>query len=354
MPEPVEEAPEDKPSPPKKSKHVDSDEEGVEDTDAAFISKGKRSTRKPQPRSTKSKRVDTDSDDAIEVTDNDAHESEEEEKPKRRGKSTKPPSKASAPARGKTKAAAVKKVVVETDDEEEEVDDMFLGDSKQTKEDRLSAIPESRSSSAEVEEQVTPRANRVRPVKQEAAPAAPSRMSVVSFVEEDEEQEQEKSLLEPTPPPQKPLAVPTPIPEVEEPKGPKSRLVIHKMVLINFKSYAGKQVIGPFHKVRNNGFCPLLYSSLLFSIYQSFSAIVGPNGSGKSNTIDALLFVFGYRASKMRQGKLSELIHNSANYPDLDECSVEVHFREIIDLVSLPRFYANSAHAICVAWSGRV
>ncbi|KAG2749140.1 hypothetical protein P692DRAFT_201865718 [Suillus brevipes Sb2] len=34
----------------------------------------------------------------------------------------------------------------------------------------------------------------------------------------------------------------------------------------------------------------------------------------------------------MRQGKLSELIHNSARHPDLDECSVEVHFREIIDL----------------------
>jgi structural maintenance of chromosome 4 len=59
---------------------------------------------------------------------------------------------------------------------------------------------------------------------------------------------------------------------------------------------------------------------------------VGPNGSGKSNTIDALLFVFGYRANKMRQGKLSELIHNSARYPNLDECSVEVHFREIVDL----------------------
>jgi chromosome segregation ATPase len=68
---------------------------------------------------------------------------------------------------------------------------------------------------------------------------------------------------------------------------------------------------------------------------QSFSAIVGPNGSGKSNTIDALLFVFGYRASKMRQAKVSELIHNSAAFPDLDECSVEVHFREIIDLASL-------------------
>ena len=69
---------------------------------------------------------------------------------------------------------------------------------------------------------------------------------------------------------------------------------------------------------------------------QSFSAIVGPNGSGKSNTIDALLFVFGYRASKMRQAKLSELIHNSARHPDLEECSVEIQFREIIDLV---RFY---------------
>ncbi|KAG8917065.1 hypothetical protein FRC02_003385, partial [Tulasnella sp. 418] len=101
-------------------------------------------------------------------------------------------------------------------------------------------------------------------------------------------------------------------PQLEEPKGPQARLVIHQMALVNFKSYAGRQEIGPFHK--------------------SFSAIVGPNGSGKSNTIDALLFVFGYRASKMRQGKLSELIHNSADYPDLQECRVEVHFREIIDL----------------------
>ncbi|QRW09296.1 structural maintenance of chromosomes protein [Ceratobasidium sp. AG-Ba] len=98
----------------------------------------------------------------------------------------------------------------------------------------------------------------------------------------------------------------------EEPKGPKKRLVIHKIALVNFKSYAGRQEIGPFHK--------------------SFSAIVGPNGSGKSNTIDALLFVFGYRATKMRQGKLSELIHNSAEWPDFNMCSVEVWFREIVDL----------------------
>ncbi|KAF8640540.1 hypothetical protein AX17_000202 [Amanita inopinata Kibby_2008] len=127
--------------------------------------------------------------------------------------------------------------------------------------------------------------------------------------EAEEEEEEEKSLFEPPP-------IPTPVSTApaapEEPPGPKTRLMIHKMALVNFKSYAGRQEIGPFHK--------------------SFSAIVGPNGSGKSNTIDALLFVFGYRASKMRQGKLSELIHNSDRYPDLDECSVEVHFREIIDL----------------------
>ncbi|KAF8982402.1 hypothetical protein BDQ17DRAFT_1437885 [Cyathus striatus] len=34
----------------------------------------------------------------------------------------------------------------------------------------------------------------------------------------------------------------------------------------------------------------------------------------------------------MRQAKVSELIHNSAGYPDLDDCSVEVHFKEIVDL----------------------
>jgi structural maintenance of chromosome 4 len=36
----------------------------------------------------------------------------------------------------------------------------------------------------------------------------------------------------------------------EELQGPRPRLVIHKLVLVNFKSYAGCQEIGPFHKVR--------------------------------------------------------------------------------------------------------
>lgn len=99
---------------------------------------------------------------------------------------------------------------------------------------------------------------------------------------------------------------------------PPPRLVLHKLVLHNFKSYAGSQTIGPFHK--------------------SFSSVVGPNGSGKSNVIDALLFVFGWRAKTMRQGKLGELIHNSEKGGlGIKECSVEVWFREIVDLVSFER-----------------
>ena len=102
------------------------------------------------------------------------------------------------------------------------------------------------------------------------------------------------------------------VPQVQEDTGPRSRTVIQYLVLTNFKSYAGRQEVGPFHA--------------------SFSSVVGPNGSGKSNVIDSLLFVFGFRASKMRQGKISALIHNSAAFPDLDFCEVEVHFQEVMDL----------------------
>ncbi len=92
-----------------------------------------------------------------------------------------------------------------------------------------------------------------------------------------------------------------------------SRLIITKMVLENFKSYAGVKEIGPFHKC--------------------FSAVVGPNGSGKSNVIDAMLFVFGKRAKKLRLNKVSELIHSSDAFKDspLDYARVSVHFVDIID-----------------------
>jgi structural maintenance of chromosome 4 len=98
----------------------------------------------------------------------------------------------------------------------------------------------------------------------------------------------------------------------EAPAGtPTTRLMITKMVLENFKSYAGVQEIGPFHK--------------------RFSSIVGPNGSGKSNVIDALLFVFGKRAKQLRLNKVSELIHKSSNYTNLEYAKVEIYFQLILD-----------------------
>ena len=90
------------------------------------------------------------------------------------------------------------------------------------------------------------------------------------------------------------------------------RLIITHIENVNFKSYAGKKVLGPFHK--------------------SFSSIVGPNGSGKSNVIDAMLFVFGFRSKKIRSKKVSLLIHNSEGRQNIDSCSVTVFFERIIDL----------------------
>lgn len=91
-----------------------------------------------------------------------------------------------------------------------------------------------------------------------------------------------------------------------------ARLLITKMEMENFKSYGGLREIGPFHKC--------------------FSSIVGPNGSGKSNVIDAMLFVFGKKAKKLRLNKLGELIHRSDTYPNLDFCRVSVHFVDILDV----------------------
>jgi structural maintenance of chromosome 4 len=42
-------------------------------------------------------------------------------------------------------------------------------------------------------------------------------------------------------------SLPSPVPVIEQ--GLKKRLVIRKMALVNFKSYKGRQEIGPFHKV---------------------------------------------------------------------------------------------------------
>ncbi|XP_053361921.1 structural maintenance of chromosomes protein 1B [Clarias gariepinus] len=58
----------------------------------------------------------------------------------------------------------------------------------------------------------------------------------------------------------------------------------------NFKSWRGKQTIGPFKR---------------------FTCIIGTNGSGKSNVMDALGFVMGERASSLRVRQTRELIHGA-------------------------------------------
>uniref|UniRef100_H3C4R3 Structural maintenance of chromosomes protein n=1 Tax=Tetraodon nigroviridis TaxID=99883 RepID=H3C4R3_TETNG len=105
------------------------------------------------------------------------------------------------------------------------------------------------------------------------------------------------------------IPAPPPPAMTNEPGAP--RLMITHLLNRNFKSYAGEQILGPFHK--------------------RFSCIIGPNGSGKSNVIDSMLFVFGYRAQKIRSKKLSVLIHSSDKHKDVESCTVEVHFQKIID-----------------------
>ena len=92
----------------------------------------------------------------------------------------------------------------------------------------------------------------------------------------------------------------------------KPRLIIDRIILENFKSYAGKQIIGPFH--------------------ENFTSVVGPNGSGKSNLIESMLFIFGYNASWMRLNRLNQLIHNSSTMNNISKASVEVQFKKILEV----------------------
>ena len=62
---------------------------------------------------------------------------------------------------------------------------------------------------------------------------------------------------------------------------------LDRLELDHFKSYAGKQTIGPF---------------------DNFTCIIGPNGSGKSNMMDAISFVLGVNPKHLRSNNLKELI----------------------------------------------
>lgn len=96
---------------------------------------------------------------------------------------------------------------------------------------------------------------------------------------------------------------PTPLPAIRHSSNqPRPRLIIDRIVLENFKSYADRQVIGPFH--------------------ENFTSVVGPNGSGKSNLIESMLFIFGYKANWMRLNRLNQLIHNSSTVSEVEKAGV--------------------------------
>uniref|UniRef100_A0A8C9U6H8 Structural maintenance of chromosomes protein n=1 Tax=Scleropages formosus TaxID=113540 RepID=A0A8C9U6H8_SCLFO len=65
---------------------------------------------------------------------------------------------------------------------------------------------------------------------------------------------------------------------------------LKQIVVENFKSWRGRQVIGPFHR---------------------FSCIIGTNGSGKSNLMDAVSFVVGERAASLRVKHVRDLVHGA-------------------------------------------
>ncbi|KAM7397139.1 hypothetical protein PAMP_020136 [Pampus punctatissimus] len=76
----------------------------------------------------------------------------------------------------------------------------------------------------------------------------------------------------------------------------------------NFKSWRGKQVIGPFMR---------------------FNCIIGTNGSGKSNVMDALSFAMGERAASLRVKHLRDLIHGAhIGQPVSNSGSVAMRYRD--------------------------
>ncbi|XP_050821147.1 structural maintenance of chromosomes protein 1B isoform X4 [Gopherus flavomarginatus] len=80
------------------------------------------------------------------------------------------------------------------------------------------------------------------------------------------------------------------------------------LLLENFKSWRGRQSIGPFMR---------------------FNCIIGPNGSGKSNIMDALSFVMGERTANLRVKSVQELIHGAhVGKPFSSTASVKIVYCE--------------------------
>ncbi|XP_061576288.1 structural maintenance of chromosomes protein 1B [Cololabis saira] len=97
----------------------------------------------------------------------------------------------------------------------------------------------------------------------------------------------------------------------------------------NFKSWRGKQIIGPFMR---------------------FNCIIGTNGSGKSNVMDALSFVIGERAAALRVRRLRDLIHGAhIGQPVSGSASVALQFCDDRDTETVfSRTIAGDSSEYCI------
>jgi structural maintenance of chromosome 1 len=83
---------------------------------------------------------------------------------------------------------------------------------------------------------------------------------------------------------------------------------LERLELDNFKSYGGKQTVGPF---------------------SDFTCVIGPNGAGKSNLMDAISFVLGLNAKQLRGAVLKDLIYRKdASSVAARKASVTLVYRE--------------------------
>lgn len=223
----------------------------VNDSEESVLTRPKRVSRTVTPA------VDSDDEEATGILSDGSDSSVAKPVRKSTKKSTSkvPPKRmTSKAATTSTKARKAAKALADEDDEEEDaqngLEEMVLSKPLSKPRGKAKPTPTTRSSRAASSKQesratsvidsdfdepvdATPMLRTPRPTQKKPEPVALD--------------EEENIVLES--PTKRPPTILSPIkPAVEEEKGAKPRLVIHKIVLVNFKSYAGRQEIGPFHK----------------------------------------------------------------------------------------------------------
>lgn len=98
-----------------------------------------------------------------------------------------------------------------------------------------------------------------------------------------------------------------------------------RLELENFKSYHGRQIIGPFE--------------------DNFVSIIGPNGAGKSNLMDALSFVLGIQSAQLRSTSLADLIYRDGSRVAGHASVTAVYARSDGVQVSLSRRVTSHGHS---------